>query len=75
VIFHFTRIVFPVTIYGMDRVAEELGAINQTLSDIRDRMSTPESKVTKFLKAVVLLAGALGILHTAGLIWNWLMGS
>ncbi|MCL2194062.1 MAG: hypothetical protein FWB78_11810 [Treponema sp.] len=58
----------------MDRVAEELGAISRTLSDIRDRMPMPENKATKFLKAVVLLAGALGILHTADLIWNWLAG-
>jgi len=58
----------------MDRVAKELGAINRTLADIRDRMPMPENRVTKFLKAVVLLAGALGILHTADLIWNWLMG-
>jgi len=58
----------------MDRVAKELGAINWTLADIRDRMPMPENRVTKFLKAVVLLAGALGILHTADLIWNWLMG-
>ena len=65
---------FPVTIYSMDRVVEGLGAINRTLVDIRDRMPMPEKKTTKFLKAVVLLAGALGILHTADLIWNRFAG-
>jgi len=58
----------------VDRVAEELEAISRTLADIRDRMPMPENRVTKFLKAVVLLAGALGILHTADLIWNRIAG-
>ena len=58
----------------MDRVAEELGAMNRTLADIRDRMPIPENRVTKVLKVFVLIAGTLAIINSADIIRAWIMG-
>jgi len=69
-----THTVFPVIIWGVDRVAEELEAINRTLADIRDRMPMPENRITKVLKVFVLVAGALAILNSADIIRAWITG-
>jgi len=64
----------PFTLEGMDKVAEELNGIKKVLEKMLDAMPKPESRVANVLKTVVLIVGALGILHTADVIRRWLIG-
>jgi len=58
----------------MDSVAEELRGIKTVLEKMFEVMPKPESRVANVLKTVVLIVGALGILHTADVIRRWLIG-
>jgi len=65
---------FPRYLWVMDKVAEELGGINKTLAEIRDLLRSPKGKLTNVLETVVLIAGALGILHIVEIIRQWIIG-
>jgi len=52
----------------MDKVAEELGGVNKTLAEIRDLLRSSKGKLTNVLETVVLIAGALGVLHVVDII-------
>jgi len=65
----------------MDRVAEELSGIKKVLENqneiarnIFSLLSKPKSRFSSALKMVVLIVGALGILHTADVVRRWIAG-
>ena len=59
---------FPRYLWVMDKVAEELGGVNKTLAEIRDLLRSSKGKLTNVLETVVLIAGALGVLHVVDII-------
>ena len=58
----------------MDNVTIELKGINQTLQQILDVMKKPDNKFKSILEKIVLIAGAMGLLHIAELIRQWVIG-
>ena len=65
----------------MNEIAKELAGIRLAVEGLNGMarealgsMPKPEGKFNKAIKTVVLFAGALGILHTAELIRQWLAG-
>ena len=58
----------------MERVAEKLDNINQTLEKMLWVMDKPENKVIQMLKIIGLLAGALAILNAADIVRLWILG-
>ena len=69
------------TLELMDKVAEELGGIrkafekqNEMMQCMLNLMDKPKSKFYSAIETVVLIVGALGILHTADVIRRWLTG-
>ena len=59
---------------GMDKVADRLDAINKTLCVIADAMPKRENRATRFLKTVVLLGAALGLVNIVDTILRWITG-
>jgi len=62
----------------MDNVAEELGRIGKAIEKqneiLLDRMDKPKDKFTGVLETVVLVAGALSVIHIADIIRQWFAG-
>jgi len=62
----------------MDKVAEELGGIRQALEKqneiMLERLPKQSGKFVSSLEIVVLIAGALGFIHIADTLRQWLTG-
>ena len=58
----------------MEKVIEELAAINKTLEGILEVMKKPESKFEKGLEYGGAGVGILGILSIVDIIRRWLLG-
>jgi len=78
---HLTQTVSWLTLELIDKVAEELGGIrkafekqNEMMLCMLNFMDKPKSKFYSAIEVVVLIVGALGILHTADVIRRWLTG-
>ncbi|MCL2608764.1 MAG: hypothetical protein FWD94_02530 [Treponema sp.] len=63
-----------VTLYGMDRIVKELGAINLTLTEIRDRLRKPKGKVSGLIEMAALVVTALGFFHVVDIVMRWFTG-
>ena len=58
----------------LQAIKEELKEQNGIIRQMLLCMQKPEYKFTRILEIVVLIAGALGILHTFELVRNWIAG-
>ena len=65
----------------MENVVIELNSIKTTLDkhneitqNMLDFMQKPGSRITQVLEKFVLIAGALGFIHTAEIIRTWITG-
>ena len=58
----------------MEKIAEKLDNINQTLEKMLRVMDKPENKIIQMIKIIGLLAGALAILNAADIIRIWISG-
>jgi len=65
----------------MDKAAEELEGIrkafekqNEMVQCMLNLMDKPKNKFYRAIETVVLIVGALGILHTADVMRRWLTG-
>ena len=58
----------------IDRVCTALEQRNEIAQKMFEAMPKPENKAMKLLKVIVLIVGALGILHTSDVIRRWIIG-
>ena len=58
----------------LDSINKTLEKQNEIVREMLDVMRKPENKFIRILETVVLVAGVLGILHTAELIRGWISG-